>query len=159
MGNLSELASKILQKAKTVFLLPEDATEAELHQAITESSEDLKTDLVMGFASQLSELVQAETDKQVAEFTAKLKEESAEVISILETKLSDLETKLSEIKIPDVEATDKKIADLRTEFANELNKIKAVDYKASLAGDGTVISKHESNGSPLPTKAFNIIRA
>lgn len=152
-----ELLNNILGKIKTYFLLPEDATATEADQKLTEAIETKKPELVTGFASQIAELVQAESAKQVKEFAAQLKAESEELVSGFQSKITEFETKLSEIKSADksteIESLKNDIANLKGEFGNQLNELKT-GKEAQVQGDGNIVEVHTEVKKAPPVKIF-----
>lgn len=164
---MDTLEQKLIADAKVFFGLPEDSTNAELHEAILAASPAKKDDAIIDMATEIASLVKSETEKQVSEFTAKLESDYKSIIETMENKVSELEFKLSETKpAPDnsedlntkLNEISSSIENLKTEFGSQLNEIKAKPSGAAVPGDGVVISKHEAKEVPLPPKAHNIIR-
>jgi Fe2+ transport system protein B len=163
---MTELEVIISADLKKYFGLSEDATNVELSEAIQIATANKKDDVVIEMTSQIAELVKMETDKQVTEFTAKLESDYKTIIETMESKVSALELKLSEVK-PETNTVDfdtkfnelnASIENLKTEFGNQLNAIKATTKTESVAGDGVVLRKHEGSDVPLPSKGFNTIK-
>lgn len=155
----------ILNLAKTFFGLNEEATNAELHEAMLAASPSKKDDAIIDMASEIASLVKSETEKQVSEFTAKLESDYKSIIETMESKVSDLESKLAETKPEATEDFTTKfneinsaIENLKTEFGTQLNEIKSAPKTAAVPGDGTIISKHETKVEPLPAQGKNYIK-
>lgn len=163
---MTELEVIISADLKKYFGLSEDATNVELSEAIQIATANKKDDVVIEMTSQIAELVKMETDKQVTEFTAKLEADYKTIIETMESKVSALELKLSEVK-PESNAVDfdtkfnelnASIENLKTEFGNQLNEVKAKAAGTAIPGDGLILSKHEAKDLPLPSKGFNTIK-
>lgn len=163
---MDTLVLKLISDAKAFFGLNEEATTAELHEAILAASPAQKDDAIIDMATEIASLVKSETEKQVSEFTAKLETDYKSIIETMEAKVSALETKLAENKTAEIpEDLTAKFAEinasiegLKTEFGTQLNEVKARKDAAPVPGDGTIITKHETKETPLPSQGKNLIR-
>lgn len=148
----TELTEKIIGWVKGVFKLDPESTEAEVHQKITEASDDLKADLVVNVANQIANFTMDEINKRVEAFADQLKADTESTIEQLNAKLTLLETKLSElqpqasIQMADVESIATK---LREEFGSQLLEVKG-SFGASAEGDGAIIQKATNKKAEAP---------
>lgn len=149
----TETIANILKSVKGFFLLPEDATEAEVHQKLVDAEGEVKANLVLEMATQIADLVQSETTKQVEDFTAKLQTEVDGIIGEFRTQIAGFEKQLSEkSEGVTIEQVDSKIDALKTEIGNEINTIKLSKGIASANGDPKIVQTHE------PTKKQPVTR-
>lgn len=144
MRTKNELTEKIFGWVKGVFKLDPESTEAEIHEAIVNSNEDLKVDLVVNVANQIANFANDEIQKAVTAFSEQLKADTQSTIEQLNAKLTLLENKLAEvgqsqasIQMADVE---KIASDLREEFGSQLLEVKG-SLGAKTDGDGAIIQK------------------
>lgn len=119
----------------------ENATPAELHQAMIEANEDLKTETINAIVQTMT----TEFNTQVEQYTAQLQTTFDTIVGEFRTQLTDFETRLSALQPVDntTEITSLKteLSNLKTEFGSQLNEIKTGKPTAT-NGDGKVIETH-----------------
>lgn len=149
----TELTEKIIGWVKGVFKLDPESTEAEIHEAIVNSNEDLKTELIANVGGQIAGFAIAEIEKAVTAFSEQLKADTQSTIEQLNAKLTLIENKLAEVGQPQASiqmADVEKIAsDLREEFGSQLLEVKG-SFGASAEGDGAIIQKATNKKAEAP---------
>lgn len=149
----TEIFDLIVGKAKEIFGLNPESTEAEVHQKMTEASDDLKTDLIVNVANQIANFAADEIQKKIDLFAEQLKQENTEIIEqlnakldIMQARMNDLESKINSADI------DTKIESFRADFGKELNEIKAAKG-INISGDGNVIEKAGEKKATPPSQS------
>lgn len=163
---MDTLVLKLISDAKAFFGLNEEATTAELHEAILAASPAKKDDAIIDMATEIASLVKSELEKQVALIDAQIEADCKLAMDEIRAKYSALETKLAENKTAEIPEDltakfaeiNEKIEGLKTEFGTQLNEVKAKKDAAPVLGDGTIITKHETKETPLPSQGKNLIR-
>lgn len=149
----TELTEKIIGWVKGVFKLDPESTEAEIHEAIVNSNEDLKTELIANVGGQIAGFAIAEIEKAVTAFSEQLKADTQSTIEQLNAKLTLIENKLAEVGQPQASiqmADVEKIAsDLREEFGSQLLEVKG-SLGSRADGDGAIIQKAENKKVEVP---------
>lgn len=140
----TELLNNILGKVKSYFLLPETATASEADQVLSDAIESKKPELVTGFVSQLTELVQAEAIKLNDTYAANLKAETETILGELQTKITGFETKLSEVKPFDSTELKAELESVKAEFGSQILELKG-KVIPSTEGSERTIETHQIN--------------
>lgn len=156
---MKDLISNILASSKKHFGLKEDATDVELHEAILASEN--KDIIVVKMASDIAEIVKAESAKQVVALEA----ETNSLLDAMANRVEALEAKLAEATKPEnsnelaseFEKIGNQIEALKTEFGNEINTLKAAD-KSVVPGDGSTIQTHVNGKKELPVIPWGSIK-
>lgn len=149
----TEIFDLIIGKAKEIFGLSPESSEAEIHQKMVDASDDLKTDLVVNVANQIANFAAEEIQKKSDLFADQLKQESNDIIEQLSAKLEMMEARIAEVdssvKAMDI---DTKMDSFRADFGNELNEIKAAKG-INISGDGKIIEKAGERKQVLPAES------